>query len=256
MNFFYRTRVIPVLLLQGLGLVKTIKYKAPRYIGDPINSVRIFNEKEVDEIVFLDISASVERRGPNFELLKNISEEAFMPMAYGGGINSLDEIKNLFRLGFEKVVLNSCCYENSKLISEAADIFGSQSVVVSVDVKRDIFGQPKLFSHSGTKKQRIDLVSHCCEIERRGAGEIMINSIDFDGTKKGYDLKVLKRVSEQISIPVIANSGAGSIDDFKKAVELGGASAVAAGSLFVFVGKHDAVLINYPDRETLGKHLT
>lgn len=255
MNLFYRTRVIPVLLLQGAGLVKTIKYKTPRYIGDPINSVRIFNEKEVDEIIFLDISASVERRGPNFDLLRNISEEAFMPMAYGGGINSLDEIKNLFRIGFEKVILNSCCYGNSKLIREAADIFGSQSVVVSVDVKRNVFGQLKLFSHSGTKKQCIDLVSHCCEMERRGAGEIMINSMDLDGTKLGYDLKALKKVSDQISIPVVANGGAGSINDFREAVEIGGASAVAAGSLFVFVGKHDAVLINYPDRETLGRYL-
>lgn len=250
-----KTRVIPVLLLRGKGLVKTVKFKEPKYIGDPINSVRIFNEKEVDELVFLDIMATPEGRGPDFDLLADIAGEAFMPMAYGGGITTLEQVQRIFALGFEKVILNTAAYVSPKLISEAAAIYGSQSIVGCVDVRRTFLGRYELSSHGGKTKQLVGFKEHVQSLERLGVGEIIVNAVDRDGTQSGYDLKLIREVSSSVEVPVVACGGASSIDDFVAAVDEGGASAVAAGSLFVFVGPHRAVLINYPARSDLAQRL-
>lgn len=249
------TRVIPVLLLRGQGLVKTTRFRDPKYVGDPINAVRIFNEKEVDELAILDISATAESREPPFDILQDIAGEAFMPMAYGGGLRTIEQIRRVFSLGFEKVIINSAAYGNMNLITEAASIFGSQSIVCSVDVKKNWMGRVELVSRSGKKRETVSLRAHLMAAERAGAGEILVNSVDRDGTMSGYDLTVIRQVADAVSVPVIACGGAGSIDHFSDAVKVGGASAVAAGSLFVFVGPHRAVLINYPDRDVLSSRL-
>lgn len=249
------TRVIPVLLLRGQGLVKTTKFRDPKYVGDPINAVRIFNEKEVDELAILDISATAEARDPPFDLLQDIAGEAFMPMAYGGGLKNIEQIRRVFSLGFEKVIINSASYRNMDLISEAANIYGSQSIVCSVDLKKNWMGRAELVSHSGKKRETIGLREHLMAAEKAGAGEILVNSVDRDGTMSGYDLNIIRHVADTISVPVIACGGAGSIDHFADAIKVGGASAVAAGSLFVFFGPHRAVLINYPDRDILSSRL-
>ena len=250
-----KTRVIPVLLLRGKGLVKTVKFKDPKYIGDPINSVRIFNEKEVDELVFLDITATSEGRGPNFELLAEIAGEAFMPMAYGGGITTLEQVQRIFALGFEKVIVNTAAHTLPGLIRDAVAIYGSQSIVGCVDVRRTLLGRYELISHAGKTKQSVGLKEHVQALEQLGVGEIIVNAVDRDGTQSGYDLKLIREVSSAVSVPVVACGGASGIDDFVAAVHEGGASAVAAGSLFVFFGPHRAVLINYPAREDLARRL-
>ena len=251
-----KTRVIPILLLEREGLVKTVKFKNSTYIGDPINSVRIFNEKEVDELVFLDISASRKKDSePNYELLADIASEAFMPMAYGGGLKSIDQIKQIFAIGFEKVIINSAAYTTPQLISEAASIYGSQSVVGGVDVKRNFFGGPDLFSESGQNKSKTKLLDHIRALVDLGIGELLVNSIDRDGTFTGYDLNLLRAVTAEVAVPVIACGGAAGIEDFVAGVDEGGVSAVAAGSAFVFVGPHRAVLINYPDRKDMSEFL-
>jgi cyclase len=250
-----KTRVIPVLLLRGRGLVKTIRFKNPTYIGDPINSVRIFNEKEVDELVFLDIDASREKRGPDFDLLEDIASEAFMPMAYGGGITAIDQIRRVFALGFEKVIIDSAAYSSDTLIRRSSDTFGAQSIVGCVDVKRTLLGRYELYSHSGKTKQPMSLLDHVRALEKQGVGEIIVNAIDRDGTQVGYDLKLIRQVASAVQIPVVACGGAGSLDDMATAVNVAGASAVAAGSLFVYVGPHRAVLINYPPRDELSRLL-
>lgn len=241
-----RTRVIPILLLKNAGLVKTQKFKNPKYVGDPINAVRIFNDKEVDELVFLDISATPQKRGPNFELIKDIATEAFMPFAYGGGITSLNEIEKLINLGVEKVVLNTVAVTNPKIISEAANIFGNQSIVVSIDAKKTLFNGKMSFTHCGQTKSPTNYIDFAKEMEQLGAGELIINSIDHDGMMQGYDLQLIKNIAEVVTIPVVAAGGAGNLNHFKQAIEEAKASAVAAGSMFVFNGPHRAVLISYP----------
>ncbi len=250
-----KTRVIPVLLLRGQGLVKTVKFKDPKYVGDPINAVRIFNEKEVDELVFLDITATPEGRGPDFELLSDIASEAFMPMAYGGGVCTLEQVRRIFELGFEKVIVNSAAYKNPGLIAEAAAIFGSQSIVGCVDVRKTLLGRYELCSASTRVKEKVSLQEHVAALTLSGVGEILVNAVDRDGTMGGYDLKLLREVSVAVTVPVIACGGAGSVDHFVQAVGDGHASAVAAGSLFVFMGPHRAVLINYPERKVLADRL-
>lgn len=245
-----RLRVIPSLLLKGEGLVKTVKFANPRYVGDPINAVRIFNEKEVDELVFLDIGATPARRGPNFELLRDIASEAFMPFGYGGGITHLDQIKRLFALGVEKVILNTSAFTDPDLVTSAAAAAGSSSVVVSVDVRRNWRGRYSVFTHSGKQDTKRDPVGYAREMEQRGAGEILLSSIDRDGTLGGYDLDLIESVCRSVSVPVIALGGAGSLEHFREAARRG-ASAVAAGSMFVFHGKHRAVLITYPNYDDL-----
>ncbi len=245
------TRVIPCLLLSNRGLIKTTKFKKPVYLGDPINIVKIFNDKEVDELVMLDIHATVEKRKPNFELLAEIAGECFMPLGYGGGISSIDDIQRLFALGIEKVSVNTMASENPDLIRQAAEKFGSQSIVVSIDVRRTLFGKHEIFLNNAKNKIKIDLIEYVQKLEALGAGEVLLNSIDRDGTMGGYDIGLVSQISKSINIPVIACGGAGKIQDFVDVVDKGGASAVAAGSFFVFHGKHRAVLINVPSPKNL-----
>jgi cyclase len=242
-----RTRVIPVLLIQDGGLYKTQRFKDPKYVGDPINAVKIFNEKEVDEIIVLDISATRENRGPDFNLIADIATECFMPFCYGGGVKSIEQMKRLFSLGAEKIALNTSAVETPHLIQEAAKLFGAQAIVASIDVKKSWLGKYEVFTRCGQTKIKQDPVSLAQELEKLGAGEIMINSIDHDGLMTGYDLKLIKSLTDAVRIPVIACGGAGSVEHFHQAVKEAGASAVAAGSMFVFHGKHRAVLITYPE---------
>ena len=250
-----KTRVIPVLLLKDKGLVKTVKFGAPRYIGDPINSVRIFNEKEVDELVFLDIAATPSRRGPDLAMLEDIAGEAFMPMACGGGITSIDDIRRIMSVGFEKAILDTITYDKPEVVRDAVAIYGAQAIVACIDVKKKLFGGYNLYTHSGTRRREVSLEQHLDNLLHCGIGEILVNSIDRDGTESGYDLAAIKAVASRVSVPVIACGGAGSLDDLALAVKEGGAAAVAAGSLFVFKGRRRAVLINYPERAELEARL-
>lgn len=245
-----RVRVIPVLLIHKGGLIKSVKFKNYKYVGDPINAVKIFNEKEIDEIVVLDIDATREKRGPDFEKLKEIAGEAFIPMAYGGGITTIEEIKQLFYLGVEKIILNHAAIHNPSLVSAAAAMVGSQSVVVSVDVKKNIFGKYKVYSNNGTNNTGLDPADFAFKMQQAGAGEIMLNVIDRDGTYLGYDLPLIKSITGKLRIPVIACGGATDVAGFLPAVQ-SGASALAAGSMFVFQRPHQAVLISYPTQSQL-----
>ena len=251
-----RPRVIVVLLLQGRGLVKTRHFKHPTYLGDPINVARIFNDKEVDEMVFLDIRATTERRGPPLDILRDLASECFMPLGYGGGIRTLAEVKAILELGVEKVSLNTAALDTPTLITQAAAIYGSQSVVASIDVKRDLFGRQRVFTQCGRRNTRRSAVEVAREMESRGAGEILLNSIDRDGAMRGYDLDLIQGVASAVSIPVIACGGAGSVSDLVAATRQGHASAVAAGSLFVFQGPHRAVMISYPSETELQRAFT
>lgn len=247
----YRPRVIPCLLLKDRGLVKTIKFKDPTYIGDPINAVKIFNDAKADELVFLDITATQENRITDVEVIRNIGEEAFMPFAVGGGINSLEHVKSIITAGAEKVVINSAAANNLELITEAAAIYGRQSIIGSIDAKKGSDGNYTCYINSGNKEIDLDPTTLAKKMEDAGAGEIMINSIDQDGMQKGFDIELVQLITAALRIPVIAVGGAGKYEDFAEAVETGGASAVAAGSLFVFIGRKRAVLINYPDDDEL-----
>jgi len=246
-------RVIPSLLLKGQGFVKGKKFRDHKYIGDPINSIRIFNEKQADEILILDISCTLNGTAPNFELLSELSSQAFMPLSYGGGITSLEQVEKLFKIGFEKVVLNSIVFQNPNFISEAVSIAGSSSVVVSMDVKKNFFGKYDIFSHSGSKKQAIDPLEFAKKVEQLGAGELIVCNIDREGTRFGYDVTFLHKIVTQVSVPVIASGGAGSLNDFQIAVKNARVAAVSAGAFFVFHGKHDAVLIQYPEYKSINK---
>jgi cyclase len=241
-----KIRVIPCLLLRNQGLVKTVRFKEPKYVGDPINTVKIFNEKEVDELVFLDITATTEDKRPNLKILSEIASECFMPLGYGGGIREIDDIKNILGLGVEKVIINSQAVETPAFVNQAADLFGSQSIVLSIDARKNRFGNYEIFTHGGKKGTGLDPVPFSVRMQGLGAGELLLTSIDRDGTMAGYDLELTRRVSESVDIPVIACGGAGKLEDFADAVKIGGASAVAAGSFFVFQGKHRAVLIQFP----------
>ena len=246
-------RVIPCLLLKNLGLVKTIKFKEPKYIGDPRNAVKIFNEKEVDELAILDITATIEKRSPQFKLIEEIVSEAFMPVAYGGGIRNVKDAQNLINIGVEKIIINTYAHEDPGFIGQVSEVLGSQSVVVCIDVKHGLLGRYEVYSASGKKNMKVDPVSFAISMAKMGAGELIIQSMDRDGTMQGYDVDLIRSVSSRVDIPVIALGGAGEINDFKKAVDQGAASAVAAGSMFVFQGKHRAVLISYPEQATLKK---
>lgn len=248
-----QARVIPCLLIRGNGLVKTRKYKDPVYIGDPVNAVRIFSDKEADEILILDIEASKNKLEPNYELIAEIAGEAFMPLAYGGGVRNLEQIRRLIRAGVEKVVINTQATESMNTILEAVKVFGSQAIVGAVDVRRKIFGGYAVVSNSGTFETKLNLQQHLSNLVQSGVGELFINNIDRDGTMDGYDLTLVKAVSKS-SVPVVVCGGAGNIEHMTEAVFEGGASAVAAGSMFVFHGKHRAVLINYPNAADLEKN--
>jgi imidazole glycerol-phosphate synthase subunit HisF len=246
-----RPRVIPVLLLRNRGLVKTVRFEAPTYLGDPINVVKLFNDKEVDELVFLDINATVENRRPPFDYLGEIASECFMPLGYGGGVRRLDDIKTMLSVGIEKVAINSYAVENPMLVRQASDAIGSQSIVVSIDGKKDRLGRYRVVIHGGRKVTRLDPVLFAVQMAEAGAGEILLNSVDRDGTYQGYDLDLVKRVASAVDIPVVACGGARDVVDLARVVREGGASAAAAGSLFVFTGKHRAVLISYPTEREL-----
>ena len=240
-----RVRIIPLLLLDRGGLYKTVRFKNPRYVGDPVNCVKIFNEKEVDELVLLDYRATVEGRPPDFTKIAEIAGEAFMPMAYGGGIKIADDARRVFDAGFEKVVLNSVLFGTPGLIEEIAAGYGAQAVVASIDVGTTFFGRKKVRSVGGQKRTGLRPVDWARRVEDAGAGEILLNSIDRDGTWAGYDLDLIRSVSGSVNIPVVACGGAGSEDDLRRAVE-SGASAVAAASLFVYQKKGMGVLISFP----------
>ncbi len=249
-----RVRVIPVLLIQNNGLVKSIKFKNHTYVGDPINAVKIFNEKEVDEIVILDISATLEKRPPDMAKIKELTSEAFMPLGYGGGITKLDEIKELITAGVEKVVLNTSAFVSPQLVKDGANYVGSQSVVVSIDIGKDFWGRYKVYVENGSKNTNLDPVEYARQMEKAGAGELFVNAIDKDGTFSGYNTKLIEQLSQCVKIPVVAVGGASSVDDFTSAI-LHGASAVSAGSMFVFQGPHRAVLISYPGQAELREKL-
>lgn len=240
-----RTRVIPCLLMLNGGLVKTVRFKAPKYVGDPINAVRILNDKEVDELAFLDIGATPSNRGPDFTLLSDIASEAFMPFAYGGGINSVEHVKRLYGLGVEKVILNTIAAASPSVVEAAATIAGNSGVVASIDARRSWLGKYSVHVQGGTRDLGRDPVSFSRQMEQAGAGEILLTAIDRDGVMGGYDLELIREVTEAVSIPVIAAGGAGELRHFREAVDHG-AAGVAAGSMFVFHGKHRAVLITYP----------
>lgn len=243
-----QTRIIPCLQLIGGSLVKTTKFDNHQYIGDPINTVRIFNELEVDELCFLDIRASKEYREPSYKILEQIADEAFMPMAYGGGVKTFEEAKKILGIGFEKIIINTSAYNSPDLITKISEYFGSQAVVVSIDVKKSLLGNWNIYIYDGTKKVNTPLINYLSVIEKAGVGEILITSIDKEGTWGGYDIKLIKSVTNNVSVPVIANGGAGSLDDIKKVIHEGGASAAALGSMVVYQKKDMGVLINFPDK--------
>lgn len=240
-------RVIPVLLLRNKGLVKTVKFKEQKYVGDPINAIKIFNEKEVDELVFLDIDASKKGLEPPYDYLTEIASECFMPLSYGGGINSKEQIKILIKSGIEKIIVNTQAIISSSFVKDATETFGSSTIVGAMDVKRNFWGAYQVYSHVKSTLLNIDPVKHALDLQTLGVGEIFINNVDRDGTMAGYDLDLITRITAAVDVPVIACGGAGSIDDIDKVVNQAKASAAAAGSFFVFHGKHRAVLITYPE---------
>ena len=244
-------RIIPVLLLKGKGLVKTVRFKEPKYIGDPINAVKIFNDLKADELVFLDITASKESRTISIDLVKDIGDEAFMPFGVGGGISNIIQIEHLLKAGAEKVVVNTNAAIKPDLIREASNIFGSQSIVVALDVKKTLLGRYECWIKDGsenTKRHPIDLAK---KAEDSGAGELIINSIDLDGVMTGYNIELIKSIVDIVSIPVVVCGGAGNLAHLKKGYSEGKAHALAAGSMFVFHGPRRAVLINYPSKNEL-----
>ena len=248
-------RAIPCLLLKGRGFVKTVQFRNPVYLGDPINIVRLFNDKEADELIVLDITATIERRPPQFETIATLTSECFMPLCYGGGVQTIQHMQSLFSLGIEKVAVNTAFVQNPELITTAAGMFGSQAVVASIDVKRDWRGRNRVYIAAGRKNTGLDPMELAQEFERRGIGEILLNSIDRDGTMTGYDADLIRDVATAVSVPVIACGGAGTAEDLATAVAAG-ASAAAAGSLFVYQGPHRAVLINYPSGHELRQLFT
>lgn len=247
---YNRPRIIPVLLIDNQDLVKTVQFKSPTYLGEPINAVKIFNIKGIDELSILDIGATKNNLEPDFDLLKDIASQAFMPLSYGGGIKNIEQIKQLFKIGYEKVVINSTFFSNPDLITKAANYAGSQSVVVSIDAKK-IDNQYKCVINDGTKIIDISPIEAAIKAEKAGAGEIFLNSIDNDGMMQGYDLELVKSITEVVDVPVIACGGASGIKDLKEVIQNAGAHAAAGGSMFVYYGRLKAVLITAPSEKEL-----
>ena len=243
-----RERIIPVLLMRNKGLVKGIQFNKYRYIGDPINAIKIFNDKEVDELALLDIDATLDNKTIETTFVQKVADECYMPFLVGGGISSVNQIRNLLKAGAEKVSLNTEAIRNPKLIIDAAEVFGSQSIVVSIDVNKNWFGKRVVVSHSGTKKTNLDPFEWAKQVEELGAGEILINCVYQDGKMDGYDLQFAKEISSLINIPVVFSGGAGNYDDIKELFIQTSVSAAAAGSLFVFHGRKKAVLISHPSQ--------
>ncbi len=247
----FRPRVIPVLLLRNKGLVKSIKFKKHQYIGDPINAVKIFNDLRADELVFLDISASKDKRTVSPEFVKKVGEEANMPFAVGGGIKTIEEIQKIIAAGAEKVVLNTTAVYDPNFIRNASKIYGASTIVVCIDYKKGLFGKNKVCFLSGSKSAAYSPVDFAILMEQKGAGEIILQSIDRDGTMTGYDLDLIKKVSEAVSIPVVALGGAGNLEHLQQAFSYAHALGLAAGSIFVYHGHRKGILINYPDKQEL-----
>lgn len=250
-----RTRIIPCLLLRDQSLVKTVQFNKFEYIGDPLNTCRIFNELEVDEMTVLDILASREGKEPNYKLLKEIASECFMPLSYGGGIKNLSQAEKIFNIGYEKVVVNTAALNNPSLIREISNVFGNQSVIVSIDARQNLFRKYDVFSHAGTVNTKKDPVEWAKEAESQGAGEILITNISREGTWKGFDIDLIKKISDAVTVPVIAHGGAGTVSDIVDAVKDGNASAVALGSMVVFQNKGMGVLVNFPQDQALDELL-
>ena len=252
---YKRPRIIPVLLIDDRDLIKTKQFNDRTYLGDPINAVKIFNIKGVDELSILDIGATRNKKDPDYEILEDIASEAFMPLSYGGGIRNIDQIRRLISIGYEKIVINTCLVTHPELINEGAKLFGSQSVVASIDAKK-IDGGYEAYIEDGTIATGVSPLVLAKKAEALGVGEIIINSIDKDGMMSGYDLELVKMVSDAVSVPVTAIGGAGGIDDIKKVLDEGHAHAAAGGSMFVFYGRLKAVLITAPDeKELIEKHI-
>jgi cyclase len=252
-----RPRIIPCLLVHNKGLAKTVNFKNPKYVGDPINAVRIFNEKEVDELIVLDIDATRENREPDFTLIKNLAAECRMPLCYGGGVKTVSHAKKIINLGVEKVALSSAAVENPKLMSDIADAVGGQSVIAVLDVKRNrLFGRYEIYTHNGTQATGKTPREFSRELERCGIGEIVINSIDNDGMMRGYDMKLIEGIRDAVTVPMTVLGGAGSLSDIKQLIDRFGVMGAAAGSLFVFKGVYKAVLINYPRQAEILEMLT
>ena len=245
-----RSRITPCLLVHKKGLVKTTAFKDAKYVGDPLNAVKIFNEKEVDELMVLDIDATVEGRGPDFELIKNLAVECRMPFCYGGGVSTVEQAKKIINLGAEKIAVSSSAIYNPSLIDELGIAVGIQSVVIVLDVKkRGLLGGYEIFTHNGKKAAGIKLKDFLLSIDGNRIGELVINSIEDDGQMKGFDFKIFDFARDLTSMPMTILGGAGSLEDIMKAIQRYKIIGVAAGSLFVFKGKYRAVLINYPDKQ-------
>ncbi|MEZ5017527.1 MAG: AglZ/HisF2 family acetamidino modification protein [Flavipsychrobacter sp.] len=250
-----RTRVIPCLQLIDDNLVKTVKFDNHSYIGDPINTVRIFNELEVDELCFLDIRASAQGRTPNLEVLHQIANECFMPLSYGGGVKDFETAQKILSIGFEKIVINTAAYNNPQLITKVAEHFGNQAVVGSIDVKKNMWGKYQVYINDGKEKIKKDPIEWAEELEQLGVGELLVTSMDKDGTWSGYDHSIILKINEAVNVPVIANGGAGSVNDIEVVVKECNVSAVALGSMVVYQKKGMGVLVNFPDKKTLEKIL-
>ena len=248
-----RSRVIPCLLVHNKGLVKTVKFKPHKYVGDPINAVKIFNEKEVDELIVLDIDATVNGAEPNYQMIEHLANESRMPLCYGGGVKTPEQAQKIIKLGVEKLALSSEAIYNPNVLVDIANIIGRQSVVVVLDVKKTLFGSYDIFTNNGKKKVKKDLFEFIAELETIGIGELIINSIDNDGVMKGYDLALIKKVRGHVSIPLTVLGGAGSADDILNIIDEYKIIGASAGSLFVFKGVYKAVLINYLPEPVLQK---
>ena len=242
-------RITPCLLIHNKGLVKTVKFKDPKYVGDSINAVKIFNEKEVDELIVLDIDATVENREPDYKMIENLANECRMPLCYGGGIKTVLQAQKILSLGVEKIAISSVIFNNPDLVREISAEVGSQSVVVVFDVKKKTFGGYEIYTHNAKNRIKQELLELVERVQGLGAGEIVINSIDNDGLMKGYDLDLIEKVKNRLNIPMTALGGAGAIEDIGTVIDKFGIICCAAGSLFVFKGKYKAVLINYPNHE-------
>lgn len=243
-----RPRIIPSLLVHDNGLVKTVNFKNAKYVGDPINAVKIFNEKEVDELAIFDIDATVTGKEPDYQLIEKLANQSRMPLCYGGGVKTVEQAQRIFGLGIEKIALSSSVIQSPELIAEIASKVGNQSVVVVLDIKKKLLGGYEIYTHNGKKSTGINPLKFVELAEKRGAGEIIINSIDQDGVMKGFDIALIDKVREKTTLPLTVLGGAGSLDDIGKVIKKHGIIGVAAGSLFVFKGVYKAVLINYPNR--------
>lgn len=244
-----RPRIIPCLLVKNGGLVKTVNFGRPKYVGDPINAVKIFNEKEVDELIVVDIDASVQNREPDYVMIRNLATECRMPLCYGGGVKAVDQVERIISLGVEKVAMSSAAVSNPGIISKAAELVGSQSIVVVMDVKKNQRGPGyEVRTHNASKSTGRSPIDLAKQVEALGAGEVVINSVDCDGVMKGYDVELVSEVREAIRLPMTVLGGAGSLKDIAELIHTFGIIGAAAGSLFVFKGIYRAVLINYPSR--------